>query len=54
MSGPEGSAALKRARRMLDEFLTRQGAAGIRIRCRLGEPAQAGQTGKIKRIVAAA
>ncbi len=54
MSGREASAALQRARRVLGEFLARQGAAGIHIRCRGGKPAQAGRTCKIKRIVAAA
>jgi phenylacetate-coenzyme A ligase PaaK-like adenylate-forming protein len=52
MNGPQADAALQRARRMLGEFLTRQGAAGLRIRCRCGEPARTGRTGKIKRIVA--
>ena len=53
MSGPQAGLALQRARRMLGEFLARQGAPGMRIRCRCDEPAQAGRTGKIKRIVAA-
>jgi phenylacetate-coenzyme A ligase PaaK-like adenylate-forming protein len=54
MSGPEAGPVLQRARTMLGQFLARQGAAGTRIRCRRGEPAQAGRTGKIKRIVVAA
>ena len=54
LSAPEAGPALQRARRVLGEFLARQGVAGTRIRCRGGEPAQAGRTGKIKRIVAAA
>jgi phenylacetate-CoA ligase len=54
MNGPHAGPALQRARTMLAKFLAGQGAAGIRIRCRCGEPAQAGRTGKIKRIVAAA
>lgn len=53
MSGADAGPVLQRAREMLGEFLARQGAAGIRIRCRADEPAQAGRTGKIKRIVVA-
>ena len=53
MSDPEAGPALQRARRVLGEFLAGQGVAGVRIRCRCGEPAQTGRTGKIKRIVAA-
>ncbi len=52
MSGPDANATLQRARGVLGEFLACQGAAGIHIRCRAGKPAQAGRTGKIKRIVA--
>jgi phenylacetate-coenzyme A ligase PaaK-like adenylate-forming protein len=53
-SGLQGGTArdtLQRAGRMLATFLAEQGAPGLRIRCRCGEPAQPGRTGKIKRIV---
>ena len=53
LSGPDAGPALQRARRMLGEFLAGQGVGGMRIRCRCGEPARAGPTGKIKRIVVA-
>lgn len=52
MRGPDAGPMVQRARRMLGAFLAGQGAAGMRIRCRCGEPAQPGRTGKIQRIVA--
>ena len=52
MQGPAAEPTLLRARRLLGAFLAGQGAAGLRIRCRCGEPAQPGRTGKIQRIVA--
>lgn len=54
MSSSQAGPVLHRASKALGEFLARQGAWGVRIRCGAGVPAQAGRTGKIKRIVAAA
>lgn len=44
---------LRKAQRVLDEFLRSQGATGVRIACRAGEPGQLGRSGKMSRVVAA-
>jgi len=52
LEGDAGHAALSRAREVLAAFLARQGAAGVTIQCRKGEPARPSASGKIRRIVA--
>ena len=52
LEGDAGHAALSRAREVLAAFLARQGAAGVTIQCREGEPARPSASGKIRRIVA--
>lgn len=53
LQGPAAIAALRHARPVLAAFLAAQGAAGVRIRCRSGEPAQRGRSGKIQRVLRA-
>lgn len=51
----QGGAAdddLRRARTILAGFLARQGAGGLRIRCRSGQPGRLGRTGKLQRVIA--
>lgn len=52
LRGPAATSALRRARAVLGAFLERQGAAGVRIRCRSGEPGLRGRSGKVQRVVA--
>jgi phenylacetate-coenzyme A ligase PaaK-like adenylate-forming protein len=54
LTGQTGRAALRRARAALSAFLEAQGAPGVKISCRAGEPARAGASGKIRRVVATA
>ncbi|MDM0023183.1 phenylacetate--CoA ligase family protein [Variovorax saccharolyticus] len=53
LSGTEAEAALLRARRVLDAFLESQGAAGVQVHLRSGEPGDAGRSGKLRRVVVA-
>ncbi|MDR6539123.1 phenylacetate--CoA ligase family protein [Variovorax soli] len=53
LRGIEADLALQRARHVLGAFLQTQGAAGVHIRCRSGEAALAGHTGKVQRVIAA-
>jgi len=54
LRGAEAFAALRRGQRALYGCLARLGAAGVHIHCRSGLPAQAGRSGKRKRVVALA
>ncbi|MDM0034396.1 phenylacetate--CoA ligase family protein [Variovorax sp. J22P271] len=54
LCGSAAEPALRRARQVLAAFLESQGAPGVRIRCRSGEPGRAGRSGKVARVVAAA
>ncbi|WP_431273048.1 phenylacetate--CoA ligase family protein [Variovorax ureilyticus] len=45
--------ALQRAQRVLGEFLRSQGATGVRIECRAGQPGRVGRSGKVSRVIAA-
>ena len=49
--GEGGAAALRRGREVLAAFIARQGAQGVRIHCRSGEPCEPGRSGKIQRVV---
>ena len=51
MRGPDAGSALHRARTTLAAFLERQGAAGLHIHCRSGQPRQRGRSGKVERVV---
>jgi len=51
LRGQEASRALGRARASLQEFLAGQGVAEVQIRCRSGQPARRGPSGKIQRVV---
>jgi len=53
MRGEAASSTLRRARATLADFLERQGAAGVHISCRSGQPRQRGRSGKVQRVVAA-
>ena len=46
LRGQAGSNALRRARAALTAFLARQGAAGVHIHCRSGQPGRRGRSGK--------
>lgn len=52
LRGQAGSSALRRARAILAAFLTRQGAAGVHIHCRSGQPGRRGRSGKVQRVIA--
>ena len=52
LCGAQAEPALRRARQVLGAFLDSQGAPGVRIRCRSGEPGRAGRSGKVARVVA--
>jgi len=52
LGGAPGQAALRRARAVLTDFLTAQGAPGVAIRCHAGEPARRSASGKIMRVMA--
>jgi len=54
MRGPAAILVMRRAQRALSAFLGDQGAAGVHIRCRTGEPGQRGGSGKTARVVALA
>jgi phenylacetate-coenzyme A ligase PaaK-like adenylate-forming protein len=43
--------AMRRARRVLEQFLARQGARVARVECHAGEPMVVGRSGKIPRVV---
>lgn len=51
LRGAEATQALRRAREVLAGFLLRQGASGVHIRCRSGEAAQRGRSGKMQRVL---
>jgi phenylacetate-coenzyme A ligase PaaK-like adenylate-forming protein len=53
MCGTQAELALQRARRVLGQFLESQGAAGVHVHCRSGEPGRAGRSGKVLRVVSA-
>ncbi|MDN8615213.1 phenylacetate--CoA ligase family protein [Variovorax ginsengisoli] len=53
LRGTEADLLLERAHRVLDRFLESQGAVGVHVRCRSGEPGRAGRSGKVLRVVAA-
>jgi phenylacetate-CoA ligase len=52
MHGPQASLAMRRAHQALAEFLEGQGATGVHIRCRTGEPGRRGGSGKVARVIA--
>jgi phenylacetate-CoA ligase len=52
LHGAEATATLRRARTVLAAFLAAQGAVGVQIRCRSGEPGQRGRSGKVMRVIA--
>ena len=52
LQGTQADLALQRAHRALDEFLESQGAVGVHVHCRSGEPGRAGRSGKVLRVVA--
>lgn len=52
LRGQAGSSALRRARAALTAFLARQGAAGVHIHCRSGQPGRCGRSGKVQRVIA--
>lgn len=51
LCGTEAEHALRRARRVLGEFLESQGAVGVHVHCRSGEPGHAGRSGKVPRVL---
>lgn len=53
LRGPAAVATLRTARPVLAAFLAAQGAVGVHIHCRSGEPAQRGRSGKIQRVLRA-
>ena len=53
LSGTQAEDALRRARRVLGAFLESQGAVGVQVHCRSGEPGDGGRSGKLKRVVVA-
>jgi phenylacetate-coenzyme A ligase PaaK-like adenylate-forming protein len=53
MCGSQADLALQRAHRVLAKFLESQGAVGVHVHCRSGEPGRAGRSGKVLRVVAA-
>jgi len=52
MRGKDAAGALRRASSLLNAFLGRQGAPGVRVRCRSGVKVHPGRSGKVKRILA--
>ena len=50
--GEPAARKLKRASTRLAAFLAAQGASGVRLRCRSGQPGHQGRTGKVKRVIA--
>lgn len=51
MQGAQAQQALAHAGDILGAFLSRQGARDVRIRCRCGEDAHRGRSGKIRRVI---
>jgi phenylacetate-CoA ligase len=51
LRGPAAITALRRGRTMLAAFLDRQGAHGVHIHCRSGQPVQPGRSGKVQRVM---
>jgi phenylacetate-coenzyme A ligase PaaK-like adenylate-forming protein len=54
MHGGQAQQTLEKASEILGAFLSKQGARGVRIRCRCGEVAHHGRSGKTKRVIASA
>jgi phenylacetate-coenzyme A ligase PaaK-like adenylate-forming protein len=54
LRGPAARTSLQRGREALLAFIARQGARGVSIRCRSGEPIRQRASGKIRRVMAAA
>lgn len=52
LQGAEARRALPHARRTLLAFLREQGASGVHVHCRSGEPGRRGRSGKVQRVVA--
>ena len=52
LRGQAGNSALRRARALLAAFLARQGAVGVQIHCRSGQPGRRGRSGKVQRVIA--
>jgi phenylacetate-CoA ligase len=50
--GQEAARQLRQARTVLTNFLAAQGAGGVRVHCRSGQPGQRGPSGKIQRVIA--
>jgi phenylacetate-coenzyme A ligase PaaK-like adenylate-forming protein len=50
LSGADAQRALRTARGVLEAFLARQGAPGVRIQCRSGVARRHGRSGKVKRV----
>ena len=50
LQGKAADASLRRGRAALSAFLARQGAAGVHIHCRSGEPEHRGASGKVQRV----
>jgi phenylacetate-coenzyme A ligase PaaK-like adenylate-forming protein len=53
LCGTQADLALQRAHQVLDEFLESQGAVGVHVHCRSGEPGCIGRSGKVSRVLAA-
>jgi phenylacetate-coenzyme A ligase PaaK-like adenylate-forming protein len=51
LRGVAADSALHRARSVLSAFLTQQGASGVRIHCKSGQPGRRGRSGKIQHVV---
>jgi phenylacetate-CoA ligase len=51
LHGAAATGALRRARTTLAAFLQAQGATGVHIHCRSGEPGRRGRSGKIQRVI---
>jgi phenylacetate-CoA ligase len=51
LRGPAASDALRRGRATLEAFLAQQGAPGVHIHCRSGQPGRRGRSGKVQRVV---
>ncbi|MBA3623387.1 MAG: phenylacetate--CoA ligase family protein [Methylibium sp.] len=52
LHGDAARSTLRRARTALVAFLARQGAPGVQVHCRSGEPGQCCRSGKVQRVVA--
>jgi phenylacetate-coenzyme A ligase PaaK-like adenylate-forming protein len=52
LQGEAARHALPRARRTLEAFLAQQGAAGVHVHCRSGQPGRRGRSGKVQRVIA--